>query len=71
MPRYADRPTMEVSTEIDAPIAVVWALVADIATPTRFSTELKEAVWVEPADGPAPGARFRGQNGGNGDRKSI
>ena len=62
MARYADSPTMEVSTEIDAPVAVVWALVADITTPARFSSELQTATWVPPADGPALGAWFRGRN---------
>ena len=42
MVRYADGPTAEVETLVDAPPAVVWALVSDISTPVRFSGELQE-----------------------------
>lgn len=45
--KYADGPTVEVDTLIDAPPAVVWALVSDITTPVRFSEELQEARWID------------------------
>jgi uncharacterized protein YndB with AHSA1/START domain len=45
--KYADGPTVEVQTLIDAPPAVVWSLVSDIATPARFSEELQEARWLD------------------------
>jgi hypothetical protein len=45
--KYADGPTVEVQTLIDAPAAAVWALVSDISTPARFSEELQEVRWVD------------------------
>jgi uncharacterized protein YndB with AHSA1/START domain len=45
--KYADGPTVEVETVIDASPAAVWALVSDIATPVRFSDELQEARWID------------------------
>ena len=40
--KYEDGPTAEVETLIDADPSVVWALVSDITTPVRFSSELQE-----------------------------
>jgi len=45
--KYADCPTVEVQTVVDAPAAAVWALVSDIETPTRFSDELQGVRWVD------------------------
>ena len=45
--KYADGPTVEVDTLIDAPLAVVWALVSDITTPVQFSEELHDARWID------------------------
>ena len=45
--KYADGPTAEVETLVDAPPAVVWALVSDITTPVRFSEELHDVRWVD------------------------
>jgi ligand-binding SRPBCC domain-containing protein len=45
--RYADGPTVEVETLVDAPAEVVWALVSDVTTPVRFSEELQEVVWLD------------------------
>lgn len=45
--KYADGPTVEVETLINAPLAVVWALVSDITTPVRFSEELHDARWID------------------------
>ena len=45
--KYADGPSVEVETQIDAPPAAVWAVVSDITTPTRFSEELQEARWID------------------------
>lgn len=38
----------------------VWDLVSDVTRIGRYSPETFEAVWVEPATGPALGAQFRG-----------
>ena len=40
--KYADGPSVEVETLVDADPAAVWALVSDVTTPVRFSTELQE-----------------------------
>lgn len=53
--RYTDGPTVEVEAVVDAPPSVVWELVSDITTPTRFSGELQEARWLDDA-------RFAGRN---------
>lgn len=60
--RFADRPTAEVDVLIAAPPDRVWPLVTDIATPSRCGTELQEAAWVDPDQGPRLGARFTGRN---------
>ena len=56
--RYADGPTVEVEVLIDAPIERVWALVADIELPARFSTEFLGATWLDddPMSGPGSSA---------------
>ncbi len=58
--RYADGPTVEVSTTIHAPIETVWALVTDLDLPARFSTEFLGATWLD--EPPAVGARFVGRS---------
>ncbi|MPQ96614.1 SRPBCC family protein [Modestobacter sp. I12A-02628] len=45
--RYADGPTTEVQTRVDADPAAVWAWVGDIRTPCRFSEELREVRWLD------------------------
>ncbi len=58
--RYADGPTTEAKTIVLAPVETVWALITDINLPARFSTEFKEAEWID--DGPTLGATFSGRN---------
>ncbi|MCX5265752.1 SRPBCC family protein [Streptomyces sp. NBC_00199] len=60
--RYADRPTVEVSTWIAAPPARVWALVADIELMPQLSAELQSVQWLDGRSGPALGARFVGRS---------
>src|SRR3954451_21329319 len=55
--RYADGPSTEASIDIAAPPAAVWALVSDIQLPARFSTEFKEARWLDDEH-----RRFSGRN---------
>lgn len=62
MVRLAQGPAVEVSTRIEAPPAVVWRYVTDVALPARFSSELQDAEWLDGAEGPAVGARLRGRN---------
>jgi uncharacterized protein YndB with AHSA1/START domain len=60
--RLADRPTVQVEVEIEAPRDVVWALVADPERMGEFSPECDGGSWLDGADGPAVGARFVGRN---------
>lgn len=60
--RYADRPTVEVETWIDAPPATVWALVSDIELMPDMSEELRSVAWLDGAAGPAVGTRFVGRS---------
>ena len=61
---FADRPTTETEVYVAAPPAAVWPLVTEIMTPSRFGTELQEAIWLDSdAEGaPCLGARFTGRN---------
>jgi hypothetical protein len=45
--KYADCPTIEVETHIEAPATTIWTLVSDISTPTRFSDELQDVHWID------------------------
>jgi hypothetical protein len=49
-----------VSVHIDASPDRIWELVSDVTKIGRYSPETFEAKWVEPAFGPAVGAKFRG-----------
>lgn len=60
--KYADGPTVEVDTYVDAPPSRVWDVIADIDLPARFSEEFQGAQWLDDATGPAVGARFVGRN---------
>ncbi len=58
--RLADGPGTNVSIDIDAPTAAVWALVTDVNLPARFSDEFVEGSWDSDARG--LGATFTGTN---------
>ncbi|MFI6017922.1 SRPBCC family protein [Streptomyces sp. NPDC051287] len=60
--RYADKPTVEVRTWIDAPPETVWALVSDIELMPDMSEELRSVAWLDGATRPAVGARFVGRS---------
>jgi len=60
--KYADCPTMQVSTAITASPAEVWALVSDIGLSSRFSSEVSGADWIDGHAGPGLGARFAGHS---------
>ncbi|MUL63067.1 cyclase [Mycobacterium sp. CBMA 234] len=57
---YADAPTVEVSTWIDAPVERVWELASDINVMPECSPELDRVEWTEGCDKPCVGARFVG-----------
>ena len=60
--RYADKPTVQVQTWIDAPPQRVWAVVSDIELMPTMSQELQSVEWLDGATGPSVGARFVGHN---------
>src|SRR4051812_27464411 len=60
--RYADKPTVEVDTWIDAPTERVWELVSDVESMPSMSAELQSVEWLDGVCGPALGARFVGRN---------
>lgn len=60
--RYADCPTVEVDTYVDAPPAAVWGLVSDPLTMPEWSDELQSISWLDGATGAALGGRFEGRN---------
>jgi uncharacterized protein YndB with AHSA1/START domain len=60
--RYADTPTVEASTWIDADPQRVWSLVSDIELMPTMSSELQSVKWAEGCSGPRVGARFVGHN---------
>ena len=43
------RNATETEVYVAAPPAAIWPLVTEIATPSRFGTELREASWIDPA----------------------
>jgi uncharacterized membrane protein len=60
--RYADKPTVEVQTWIDAPLQRVWEIVSDVELMPTMSSELQSVEWLDGACGPAVGARFIGRS---------
>jgi hypothetical protein len=59
--KYSDGPSVEVQVRVEATAERVWALVADIELPARFSEEFQGATWLDDG-GPRVGARFVGRN---------
>ncbi|MGQ0466450.1 MAG: SRPBCC family protein [Sporichthyaceae bacterium] len=60
--RYADGPTVEVETYVEAPPERVWEFVSDIGLPPRVSGEVQRTEWADGSSGPAVGAQFHGWN---------
>lgn len=60
--RYADGPTVEVETSIDASPQRVWEFIADIELMPKLSPELRSVEWLDGASGPTLGARFVGRS---------
>jgi uncharacterized protein YndB with AHSA1/START domain len=59
--RYADGPTVQVSTWIDATPDKVWPAVVDLPAMAVSSPELQSVEWLDD-DVPAVGSRFVGHN---------
>jgi hypothetical protein len=53
---------VEVSEAIAADATAVYALVSDVTRMGQWSPETTSCSWLDDADGPAVGARFRGSN---------
>lgn len=66
-----DDPTAQSTIEVDAPPALVYDLVTDIAGAAEWAEEADAARWLGGATGPAVGARFRGRNRHKGRRWST
>lgn len=60
--RYADGPTVEVETWIDASPERVWEFVSDIELLPKLSPELRSVEWLDGVSGPGLGARFVGRS---------
>jgi uncharacterized membrane protein len=60
--RYADKPTAQVQTWIDAPPQRVWEIVSDVELMPTMSSELQSVEWLDGACGPSVGARFIGRS---------
>ena len=60
--KYHEGPGTGVSVHVDASPDAVWGVISDINLSARLGTELQKAEWIEPADGPALDATFRGFN---------
>jgi uncharacterized protein YndB with AHSA1/START domain len=54
--------TVSVTREIRAPAERVWAMVTDLPRMGEWSPESLGGLWVQGATGPAPGAKFKGEN---------
>ncbi|MCU1681501.1 MAG: cyclase/dehydrase [Amycolatopsis sp.] len=58
--RYADTPSVEVRTWINASPERVWSLVSDVDLMPSLSSELQRVEWVSEAGTPTVGSRFVG-----------
>ena len=58
--RYADKPTVEVHTWIDAPPQRVWEIVSDVELMPTMSSELQSVEWLDGGCGPSVGRRSLG-----------
>jgi uncharacterized protein YndB with AHSA1/START domain len=52
----------EARTFVEAPPDKVWRMVTDVTRMGEWSPETQRAEWIDGADGPRVGARFRGHN---------
>jgi uncharacterized protein YndB with AHSA1/START domain len=52
----------QVTVQVDAPPQEVWALVTDVTRMGEWSPECRRCEWLDGANGPRVGARFKGWN---------
>jgi uncharacterized protein YndB with AHSA1/START domain len=60
--KYADGPTAEVQTWIDASPRRVWEIVTDVESMPDMSPEVQSVTWCDGAAEPAVGGRFTGRS---------
>jgi hypothetical protein len=53
---------VNVSREVNAAAEQVWAMISDLPRMGEWSPENEGGAWLEGADGPVAGAKFRGAN---------
>ena len=51
-----------VEVVVDATVRQVWEVISDVTRIGEWSHECHAARWLDDADGPSPGVRFRGRN---------
>jgi hypothetical protein len=59
--QLSELPALEVCCRVAAPPRKVWALISDITRVGDWGGECVHAEWIDGADGPVVGARFRGR----------
>lgn len=52
----------QVEAVVDAPVPHVWEVISDVTRVGAWSHECHSARWLNDADRPSPGVRFRGRN---------
>ncbi len=60
--RYADKPTVEAETWVDAAPERVWRIVSDVRLMPEMSQELQSVEWCDGAAAAAVGGRFVGHS---------
>jgi ligand-binding SRPBCC domain-containing protein len=60
--RYADKPTVEVETRIEASPEQVWGFITDVSLMPELSAELQSVEWQDDVTSPSVGARFVGRS---------
>ena len=60
--RFADEPTVERSTYIEASPSAVWPFLSDLDVLAQFSNEFMGGEWLDPPADRGIGSRFRGRN---------
>jgi hypothetical protein len=56
------RRNCEADVTVAASPEAVWAVISDVTRVGEWSGECRGCVWIDGADAPRPGARFRGRN---------
>lgn len=60
--RFADDPTVELSTHVEAQPSAVWPFVTDLDVLAQFSNEFQGGEWLGPPAARGVGAQFHGRN---------